>query len=78
MVQKRAAGVFAPAALEILSGTYKKSMFLETLDRCSNQYLRVGGRGLCLGAGKARSQPVLADCPGKNAPKPRRIPHCLP
>jgi len=31
------------------------------------RYLRVGGRGFCLGAGKTRSQ--------KNAWKGRRIPH---
>ena len=31
------------------------------------RYLRVGGRGLCLGAGKTRSQ--------KKACKPRRLPH---
>jgi hypothetical protein len=31
------------------------------------RYLRVGGRGQCLGAGKTRSQ--------KNAPKSRRLPH---
>jgi len=31
------------------------------------RYLRVGGRGLCLGAGKTQSQ--------KNAWKCRRIPH---
>ena len=31
------------------------------------RYLRVGGRGLCLGAEKTRSQ--------KNACKPRRLPH---
>jgi len=31
------------------------------------RYLRVGGRGQCLGAGQTRSQ--------KNACKPRRIPH---
>jgi len=31
------------------------------------RYLRVGGRGQCLGAEKTQSQ--------KNAPKPRRLPH---
>jgi len=31
------------------------------------RYLRVGGRGQCLGAGKTRSE--------KNAPKSRRLPH---
>jgi len=39
------------------------------LDELPNglRYLRVGGRGQCLGAEKTWSQ--------KNAPKPRRIPH---
>jgi hypothetical protein len=46
-----------------------KENSLPDLDTASNRYLRVGGRGFCLGAGReaARSQ--------KNACKSRRLPH---
>ena len=53
-----------------MSSTYQRNIMHGTAQRL--RYLRVGGRGQDLGAGKTRSQ--------KNAPKCRRIPHvrCTP
>jgi len=80
MVQKEPKEFFALAALVILSGTYKKSMFLETLDRCSHRYWRWGGRGLCLGAEKLEARKMFektAESPASSARfvrQPARLP----
>jgi hypothetical protein len=45
VVKKEPWEFYALAALLILPDTYKKTMSLETLDSCSNRYLRWGGDG---------------------------------
>jgi len=50
-----------------VEGRVSASTQNQALSAIGLRFLRVGGRGLCLGAGKTRSQ--------KNARKCRRIPH---